>query len=149
MLFKFLEAKNSAKVPNPLLCVYKSQQKYALDYRKGGYTGLSNFKVSFKVNSTVSRAIGMIKYAKKFLPTDKLKLLYRGLIEPHLRFCCSVWGGCGASTRKILERLQNRSVRIITNSPYDAPAEPLLKSLGLPSVNNMIYQESASMVIKL
>ena len=39
-------------------------------------------------------------------------------------------------------------MRIITNSPYDAPAEPLLKSLGLPSVNNMIYQESASMVYK-
>ena len=100
------------------------------------------------VSLKVSRAIGMIKYAKKFLPTETLKLLYRGLIEPHLRFCCSVWGSCGASTRKILERLQNRSVRIITNSPYDAPAEPLLKSLGLPSVNNMIYQESASMVYK-
>ena len=55
---------------------------------------------------------------------------------------------CGVSTRKILEELQDRSVRIITNSPYDAPAEPLLKCLGWPSVNDMIYQESASMVYK-
>ena len=39
-------------------------------------------------------------------------------------------------------------MRIITNSPYDAPAEPLLKSLGLPSVNDMTYQESASTVCK-
>ena len=40
------------------------------------------------VSLKVSRAIGMIK----FLPTDTLKLLYRGLIETHLRSCCSVWG---------------------------------------------------------
>ena len=68
----------------------------------------------------------MINYAKKVLPTDTLKLLYRRLIEPHLRFCYSIWGNGGVSTRKILERLQNRAVRIITNSLYGAPAEPLL-----------------------
>ena len=100
------------------------------------------------VSLKVSRAIGTIKYAKKLLPNETLKLLYRGLVEPHLRFCYSVWGNCGVNTLRILERLQNRSVRIITNSPYDAPAEPLLKSLGLPSVKEMVRQESASMVYK-
>ena len=97
------------------------------------------------VSLKVSRAIGMIKYAKKIPPPGPLKLLYRGLIEPDLRFCCSVWGNCGVSTIKILERLQNRSVRIITNSPYDAPAEPVLKTLRLPSAKEMVHQESASM----
>ena len=91
----------------------------------------------------------MSKYAKKFLPTETLKLLYRGLIEPYQRFNCSVKGNCGVNTLRILDKLQNRSVRIITNSPYDAPSEPLQKSLGLPSVNDMIYQEPASMVYKL
>ena len=75
-------------------------------------------------------------------------LLYRGLIEPHMRFCCSVWGSCEVSTLRVLERLQNRSVRIITDSPFDAPAEPLLKSLRLPSINEMLHQESTSMIYK-
>ena len=66
------------------------------------------------VSSRVSRAIGMIKCAKKFLRIDTLNLLYPGMIEPHLRFCCSVWGSCGVTTRRILEGLQNRSVRITT-----------------------------------
>ena len=99
------------------------------------------------VSLKVSRAMEMIKFAKKFLPTETLKLLYRGLIEPHLRFCCPVWGNCRVSTREILDRLQNRSARMMANK-YDAPAEPLLRSRGLPSVNDMIYQESASMVYK-
>ena len=49
---------------------------------------------------------------------------------------------------RILERLQNRSLLIITNSPYDTPAELLLKNVGLPSVNEMVHQESARMVYK-
>ena len=59
-----------------------------------------------------------------------------------------MWSNCGVSTRRILKRLQNRSMRIITNSPYDASAEALLKSLGLPSINEMVHQESASTVYK-
>ena len=100
------------------------------------------------VSVKISRAIGMIKYAKMFLPTEALKLLYCGLIEPHVRFCCSVWGNYGVSTRRTLERLQNRCVLIITNSPYDAPAEPFVKSLGLTSINETVHQKSASMVYK-
>ena len=44
------------------------------------------------VSLKVSRAIGTIKYAEKFLPKETLKLLYRRLVEPHLRFCCSTVG---------------------------------------------------------
>ena len=39
-------------------------------------------------------------------------------------------------------------MRIIAFGPYDAPAEPFLKSLELPSVNEMVRQESTSMFYK-
>ena len=84
------------------------------------------------VASKVARAIAMIRHAKKFLPKHTLKVLYQGLVEPHLRFCCSVWGTCGVTTRCTLEKLQNRAIRIITDSPFDAPAKPLLRQLRLP-----------------
>ena len=100
------------------------------------------------VSSKVSRAIGMIKYAKKVLPTNLLKMLYLGLVEPHFRYCCSVWGSCGVTTRKKLDKLQNRAIRIITNSAYDVSVGPLLKQLQLPSISDLIMQESASMVYK-
>ena len=40
-------------------------------------------------------AIAMLKYAKKVLPTNFLKMIYLGLIEPQFRYCCSVWGLVG------------------------------------------------------
>ena len=43
----------------------------------------------------VSRAIGFLKYAKNLLPQDTLCKTYRGIVEPHLSYCCSVWGHVG------------------------------------------------------
>ena len=47
------------------------------------------------IRTKVSRALGMLKYSKKFLPTDLLSKMYRSLVEPHFRYCCSIWGCCG------------------------------------------------------
>ena len=96
----------------------------------------------------MSRGIAMIRYTKKFIPKHTLKMLHQGLVEPHFRYCCSVWETCGVTSRCTLEKLQNRVIRTITDSPYDAPAKPLLRLLRLPSIAEMIRQESASMVYK-
>ena len=69
-------------------------------------------------------------------------------MEPHFKYCCSAWGTCGVISRCTLEKLQNRVIRIIADSPYDEPAKPLLRQLRLPSIAEMIRQESASMVYK-
>ena len=49
------------------------------------------------VSAKVSRAVGFLKHAKSFLPRESLKTLYTGIVEPHFRYCCSVWG-CAGST---------------------------------------------------
>ena len=56
------------------------------------------------VASKVTRAIAMIRYTKKFILKHTLKMLYQGLVEPHFRYCCSVWGTCGVTAvkRKVL-----------------------------------------------
>ena len=41
------------------------------------------------VSLKVSRAIEVITYTKIFRPTETLKLLFRRLVEPRLRLCCS------------------------------------------------------------
>ena len=42
----------------------------------------------------ISRAIGFLKYTRKYLPQNTLVRLYQGIVEPHFRYCCSVWGNC-------------------------------------------------------
>ena len=100
------------------------------------------------VRSKVSRAIGFLKYAKKLLPKDTLSKIYRGIVEPHLRYCCSVWGACGGTRLQGLQKLQNRAARIVTNSSYGSSASALIKTLNWPTVADMIKVETACMVYK-
>ena len=100
------------------------------------------------VRSRISRSLGFLKYAKKLPPKHTLCQMYRGIVEPHFRYCCSVWGSCGDSRLLMLQKLQNRAARIVTNSSYDAPATNLIKELKWPTVHDMIKQETATIVFK-
>ena len=78
---------------------------------------LCGMSCTFKaVRSRISRSLGFLKYAKKLLPKHTLCQMYRGIVEPHFRYCCSVLGSCGDSRLLMLQKLQNRAARIVTNS---------------------------------
>ena len=101
------------------------------------------------VQSKVSCAIGFFKYAKKLLPQDALCKLYRAIVEPQLRYCCSVWGGvCGGTKLQVRQKLQDRAARIVTNSSYDSSASALIKILNWLTVADMIKIETACIVYK-
>ena len=93
------------------------------------------------ISRKVSRALGVLKHAKKFLPQNILKNLYISIIEPHSRYCSSVWGYCSTTYINRLQKLQNRAVSVITNSAFDTPAKPLLANLGLRSISELNENE--------
>ena len=98
--------------------------------------------------SKISRSLGFLKYAKTLLPELTQSQMYRDIVEPHFRFCCSVWGNFGDSLLSILQKLQNHAARIVTNSSYDAPAVDLIEELKWPTVHDMIKQETSTIVFK-
>ena len=49
------------------------------------------------VSAKVSRAVGFLKYSKRYLPITDVKTLYTSIVEPHFQYCCSVWGCCNAA----------------------------------------------------
>ena len=46
-------------------------------------------------------------------------MLYKTLIEPHIRYCSIVWGNCGETLKDKLQILQNTAARIITKTTYN------------------------------
>ena len=64
-----------------------------------------------QVSSKVVRAIGYIKYARKFLPRETLRMLYLELVEPHFRYCCSVWGSCGTVLRQKIKKIATQGCK--------------------------------------
>ena len=100
------------------------------------------------IKTKANRALGLIKYSKKYLPSDLLNKMYRGIVEPHLSYCCSVWGCCSESKLDVLQKIQNRAARIITGSPYDASAAPIIQNLGWSTISNLVRKETATLTYK-
>lgn len=100
------------------------------------------------ISSKVSRALGFLKHGKSFLPKDTLQTIYTGIVEPHFRYCCSVWGCAGLTEINHLQKLQNRAARIMTNSSFDAPSKPIIERLGWNTIQDLIENESQTMVFK-
>lgn len=101
-----------------------------------------------KTRTKAIQALGLIKYSKRFLKPAILNDMYRGLVEPHLSYCCSVWGCCSDTNISRLQKVQNRAARIVTNSKYDTSAMPLINGLGWATVKQLIFKESASLMYK-
>ena len=100
------------------------------------------------VSTKVSRVMGFLRHAKSFLPIASLKILYTSSVEPHFRNCCSVWGCAGSTDTNQLQKLQNRAAGIIRNSSFDTPSRPLITELGLKTVDDLIDNETKTMVFK-
>ena len=74
----------------------------------------------------------LFKNANIFLTQDTLRKLYTGTVEPHFRYCCSVWVKNAAREKETTcNKYKNRAVRILANISYNADARPLPNDLGL------------------
>ena len=94
------------------------------------------------------RALGLLKYAKRYVPLDTLNSIYKGIVEPHFNYCCSVWGSCGTTRLNKLQILQNRAARIVTGVDFDTSAAPLIQDLGWPTIGQLIHRETSTMTYK-
>ena len=83
------------------------------------------------ISGKVSRAIGIVVRARKFLNTGALKTLYNSFIYPYYTYCNHVWGNACMSTLNPLVLLQKRIIRIISGSKRLSHTDPLFKELGL------------------
>ena len=90
----------------------------------------------------------MLKYSKKFLSLQTVQNMYLGIVEQHIRYCCSVWGCAGDTILQKLQKMQNRTARIVTNRPFDKASLPLISQLGWLNIREMIDFETATMVYK-
>ena len=92
--------------------------------------------------------LGFLKYSRKCLPRNTLSKMYKGIVEPHFRYCCSVWGNCRVTRLQTLLKLQNRAARIVTRSNFNSSAKPLIHNLKWPTISDIIRSETASIMYK-
>ena len=78
----------------------------------------------------VSSAIGTLKRVRPFISKETAILIYNTLIMPHFDYCSPVWDCLSGYLSDKLQKLQNRTARVITKSPFDASSNHLLSTLS-------------------
>ena len=100
------------------------------------------------VRNKVSKGIGIMYKARRFLNKKSLLSLYHTYIYPYLIYCIEVWGCAAPSHLHSLFLLQKKIVRIMTFAPYLAHTEPIFNSLELLPVEKIFINRVSIVMFK-
>ena len=93
----------------------------------------------------ITRTNGLMNRLKNFLPQNILLLLYNSLVLPYLNYGILVWG----IYAERLTKIQKWSVRIIMKAKFNDHSEPILKSLKLLKVVDILRLNEYKFMYKL
>ena len=71
-------------------------------------------------------------------------LLYNSIILPHLSYCSIVWGNSYSSHLNEIKLLQNKAIRIITDSEYKCSTNPLFIKMKVLPIQQLIMLNNVS-----
>ena len=81
-----------------------------------------------------------MKKIKGSVPKDSLVTLYKTLVEPYLRYCNIIWGQCGNTLIKKVQRLQRFE---------ETNHDDLLRELNWMNVKQLISHDLVVAMFKL
>jgi hypothetical protein len=101
-----------------------------------------DYKLSWKphvkyISSKLSKNIGILTKAKRYLEFKSLSCLYYSFIYPYIVYCISVWGGANVTTLEPLIKVQKWAVKTILCKPKRTPSFPLFKSMKLLTIQQI------------
>ena len=76
-----------------------------------------------KVAKKAVKGIGILRISKGFLDKDTLKTVYSAFVLPHFDYCSLVWHNCSKALQNKLQKLQNKTGRIITGDSYEIASD--------------------------
>ena len=97
-----------------------------------------------KINSSIS----MLNHIKNLVPTELKRCLYFAHIQSHLTYCINIYGFTYPTHLLHLFKLQKKALRVLTNSEFQAPSNPLFKQLNILKLFDLVKLEACTFTFK-
>ena len=94
----------------------------------------------------LNRANGILAKLRHHLPFDILKTVYYSLFDTHLHYACQVWGQSNSDILVLVQRAQNKALRITNFTEERHPSEPLLTETKILNLTNIITLNNCMLV---
>lgn len=102
------------------------------------------------VKNKISKNLGLIYKAKKYVKPESLLTLYYTFIYPYLMYCLEIWGKTFMSYLDPIFKLQKRIVRLITGSKiYNENTLPMFKELKMLNLMELYYYKVILILYKV
>ena len=83
------------------------------------------------IKNKISKAMGIIIKARKYLSKKSVVNLYHSFVFPYLTYCIEIWGNASDIHLDALIKIQKKIVRIVSNSAFLAHTDELFKELNI------------------
>ena len=93
--------------------------------------------------SKLARSVGILNKLRFNLPPPTLLLLYYSLIHPHLLFGHPIWGSTYSTYLTKLQQLQNKAIRIFSNSSIKTLITPQFYKVSVLKIHQLYEFEIA------
>ena len=99
-----------------------------------------------KVAKSLIKGIHLLRQIKEYLPIGHREIYYKCFLQPHIDYCCTVWGQSCHIIR--IHKLQKLALRIIYDKPKLTSSGPLFKAAGVLPIRQRVMLRTAIMVYK-
>ena len=83
----------------------------------------------------------MLSKARHYIPSDELISLYYAIFSSHMTYGCQIWYNNNVYSDKI-KSSQNKAIRAITFSDFNAPPKPLMKEKNILPISELIILQN-------
>ena len=98
-----------------------------------------------KVNSQVSRTLGILRKIKRVAPVSVLKTLYLSLIQTKFTYGIKAWGYAHAKVFK----MQKKAVRVIALKKYNSHTDPIFIDFELLKIQDIFNYQTLILHYKI
>ncbi len=100
------------------------------------------------INTKLSKTSGLMAKLRHFCNLTTLKCVYYSLFYPYILYGIICWGCALPTYLKPLQILQNKTLRIMTFSDFQAPSNPLYLELNFLKIDQVFQMQSLLLMYK-
>ena len=101
-----------------------------------------------EVKTKISKVIGILIKARRFFKISTLVTIYYSLVYSHLIYCIELWGKANKTILDPLNKIQKKTIRIITSTSPRSSSLPLFKRLNILPLNKIYEYHVAIFMFK-
>nr|CAH7745951.1 unnamed protein product [Callosobruchus chinensis] len=77
------------------------------------------------IATAAGKKLGYLFRARKYFSSSNFFTLYKDQIRPSLEYCSHIWGAAAPTTLSILDAVQRRAIRLISDPALTCHLQPL------------------------